>query len=214
MTQFIAALPSAVLNTILITILSLLAGSLLAVPLMLARISSSRALSRCAAVFIDVVRGVPPLVWIFIIYYGIKVGQFRFGTIETAVMGFGLISTAYLAEVYRGGYLAVHKGQFEAAMALALSRRSAFGAVLAPQAFRVALPGIVTYAIGLLKDTSIVSVIGVVDIVFVASSAARQPGADSMTPFFIAAALYLVLSVPLALASRGLERLFRKKVLA
>lgn len=214
MTQFFIALPAAMLNTLLITFASLIIGAVLAMPLMLARISSSTMASRFAAILIDVVRGIPPLVWIFIIFYGVKVGQFRFSAVETAIIGFSLISTAYLAEVYRGGFLAVHKGQFEAALALALSKKDSFRTVIAPQTFRVALPGIATYSIGLLKDSSIVSVIGVIDIVFIASSVARQPGSDSMAPFVVAAALYLVLSVPLALASRGLERAFRWKVIA
>lgn len=197
--------------TLLVTAVSLVIGSLLAIPLMLARVSSNPVLSQTAKLLIEIIRGVPPVVWVFVIYFGIQVGAFRFSPLETAIVGFSLITAAYVAEIYRGGYLAVRAGQFEASAALGMSKTQTFIDVISPQMFRVAVPGIVTYAVGLLKDTSIISIIGVADIVFVASRAMRATG-DAITPFIFAALLYMVISIPLGLLGRRMYDSMKRKV--
>jgi polar amino acid transport system permease protein len=121
------------------------------------------------------------------------------------VIGLGLISAAHLAEIYRGSLLAVHRGQFEAAQALGLGRVTIYTKVIGPQAVRVAIPGMVTWAISLLKDSALVSTIGVAEIMSVTNQDARSSG-SSLTPFVIAAAIYIGLGSPLAYLSRYLER--------
>ncbi|NLT26006.1 MAG: amino acid ABC transporter permease [Microbacteriaceae bacterium] len=211
MTDFLLALPAALGMTLLVSLSSLAIGAVAAVPLMLGRVSENRVLSRICQAIIEVVRGIPPVVWVFIIFFGIQIGAFRFNPIQTAIIGFSLISAAYIAEIYRGGFLSVKAGQFEAAAALGLNKRRTFIDVVAPQMFRVAVPGIATYGVGLLKDTSIVSIIGVMDIVFVANRAMRSTG-DAITPFLIIALLYLVISVPMGLLGRALYASLQKKV--
>lgn len=211
MTAFFLALPAALGTTLLVTIVSLVIGCLAAFPLMLARVSENPILSNIAKLLIEIIRGVPPVVWVFVIYFGVQVGAFRFAPLPTAIIAFSLITAAYVAEVYRGGFLAVSAGQFEAAAAIGLSKSRTFIDVISPQMIRVAVPGVVTYAVGLLKDTSIMSIIGVADIVFVASRAMRATG-DAITPFIVAALLYMVISVPLGLLGRRLYTSMKKKV--
>ncbi|KAB1644834.1 amino acid ABC transporter permease [Gulosibacter chungangensis] len=211
MNAFFAALPAALGTTLLVTVVSLAIGCLAAFPLMLARVSENAILSNFAKLIIEIIRGVPPVVWVFVIYFGIQIGAFRFAPLPTAIIAFSLITAAYIAEVYRGGFLSVKSGQFEAAAAIGLNKTRTFIDVISPQMIRVAIPGVVTYAVGLLKDTSIMSIIGVVDIVFVASRAMRSTG-DAITPFLIAALLYMVISIPLGLLGRRLYTSMKKKV--
>jgi ABC-type amino acid transport system permease subunit len=154
---------------------------------------------------IDVLRGIPPIVFLFIVFFGIGSGAITLSPFQAAVIGLGLISAAHLAEIYRGSLLAVNRGQFEASQALGLGRTTTYVRVIGPQAMRVAIPGMVTWAISLLKDSAIVSTIGVAEIMLVANQDARASG-SSLTPFIIAALIYIALGTPLAFLSRYLER--------
>src|SRR5690606_6173097 len=135
---------------------------------------------------VEVLRGIPPIVLLFIIFFGIGSGSLRMEPFQAAVIGLGLVSAAHLSEVYRGSLLAVPKGQFEAADALGLGRVTTSSRVIAPQAFRVAMPGRVTWAISLLKVSSLVSTIGVAEVMSVTHQYARSSG-DGLTPFILAA---------------------------
>jgi polar amino acid transport system permease protein len=210
MNEFLSNLPTAAGYTILLTTASFAIGAVLALPIMLARISDNKILSTLARLLLDVIRGIPPLVWLFILYFGISLGAVQLGPLESAIAALGIISSAYLAEVYRGGYTGVSAGQFEAAEALGLTRRQVATRVIAPQAIRVALPGTATYAIGLLKDSSVASLVGVMDIVFITSAAGRTSGV--LLPFSIAALSYLALSAPLAVLARVLDHRLRARV--
>jgi polar amino acid transport system permease protein len=211
MNSFFAALPAAFGMTLTISLTSLVIGAVLALPLMLARVSGNRMMSGTAKALIEIIRGVPPVVWVFVIFFGIQIGEFRFAAVPTAIIAFSMITAGYVAEVYRGGFISVKAGQFEAAAALGLSRSAAFVDVIAPQMIRVATPGLVNYTVGLLKDTSIVSIIGVTEIVMVSNRAMRQTG-DAVTPFVIAALLYLAISVSLGLTGRRLYTRLQTKV--
>lgn len=211
--DLLRVLPAAILTTVLVTAVSLIAGGVLAVPLMLARISSSAPLRHTARWTIEVIRGVPPIVWLLIVFFGISIGAFRFNAFTAGVITLSLVAAAYLAEIYRLGYAAIRRGQFESAAALGLSRRDTLVQIVGPQAMRVALPAVTTYAIALLKDSSIVSTIGLTEIVYVTTAIARVSG-DGITPFLIAAAIYVAISIPLALLSRNVDRRLRAKVAA
>jgi len=206
-------LGAAILMTVSITGMSLLLGGVAAIPMMLARMSRLTPLRLTARIFIDVVRGVPPVVWVFVVYFGISGNILRLDTFTSAVLSLGLVSAGYLAEIYRGGMLAVHLGQMEAARALAFSPWSGFFRIIFPQAYRVCLPAAATYAIALLKDSSLASAIGASEITSLATSEARASG-DGITPFIVAGLLYIALSVPAAYLSRTLDRRMRAKVSA
>lgn len=197
--------------TLLVTALAFAIGLVGGIPLMLGLRSRIRAVRLGCRLVVDLIRGVPPIVWLFLLYFGVSIGAFRFESLTAAVWGLGIISSAYLAEIYRGGFATLPRGQWEAASALGLSRTVTFGRVLAPQALRTALPSIATYLLSLLKDSSIASTIGVADMVFNATMFARQnPATAGIVPFFIAAAVYLVISVPVAVTARRLDTRLRR----
>lgn len=197
--------------TLLITIGSFALGAVLAVPITLAQRSRSAVVRGVTRLFVDLVRGIPPVVWLFIIYFGVSIGAFQFDSISGAIVGLGLISSAYLAEIYRGGIAAVQQGQWEAGAALGISRFDVFGRIVGPQALRVAIPASASYAISLLKDSSIASTIGVTEIVFLTTQDARSND-GGLIVYIIAAFVYLALSVPLALLSRKVDTVLRRKV--
>lgn len=160
---------------------------------------------------IDLLRGVPPIVMLFLIYFGLPVDVIRLSSLQAAIIGLGVISAGYMAENYRGGILSVGRGQWEAGDALGLSRFTLARSIIAPQAFRVALPSITTYLIGLIKDSSIASTIGVAEIVYGSTQFTRQTQ-SGLTVFFVAALVYLALSIPLGLLSRTWDAKLRGKV--
>lgn len=195
----------AVPTTILVTLASFGLGALLALPLVAARRSRFMLLRGAGKAVIDVLRGVPPIVFIFVLFFGVGSDLILWEPLPAAIVGLGLISAGHLSEIYRGGLLSVHQGQYEASAALGLTGVSTFAQVIGPQAFRVAIPGMVTWLISLLKDSSIVSTIGVVEIMFIANQSARS-SADGLLPFVIAAVVYIALGTPLAMLSRWLEK--------
>jgi polar amino acid transport system permease protein len=197
--------------TLLVTALAFLIGAVGGIPIMLGLRSRWVPLRLTVRFIVDLIRGIPPIVWLFLIYFGVQVGSIRFDSLTAAVIGLGIISSAYLAEIYRGGFATLARGQSEAAAALGLGARTTFARILAPQALRTALPSIATFLLSLLKDSSIASTVGVADMVFAANMFARQnPATAGILPFFIAAAVYLIVSIPIAIMARRLDAKLRK----
>lgn len=199
--RILAAVPA----TLLVTLLSFVLGAMIAIPLAAGRRVRFAAIRVLSKSVIDILRGVPPVVFIFILFFGVGSSLIRWDPLPAAIIGLSLISAGHLAEIYRGGVLAVHAGQFEASAALGLGRTTTFTKVIGPQAFRVAIPGMVTWLISLLKDSSIVSTIGVAEIMFVTNQSARSTG-EGLLPFIIAGVVYIALGTPLAALSRWLEK--------
>ncbi|MEO3825805.1 amino acid ABC transporter permease [Actinomadura sp. B10D3] len=195
-------------GTLLITFGSLLIGVVGGVPLMLLRRSRLLLVRAPVQFVVDLLRAVPPVAWLFFIYYGLAQDVIKLEKFTAGILGLGMVSCAYMAEVYRGGLLAVDKGQWEAARALGISEARVFAEIIAPQAMRAVVAPATSFAIALLKDSSIVSIIGVVEITYLANTQ-TQLTFEGLTIFTIAAVLYVALSVPLALFSRRLDRRFR-----
>lgn len=197
--------------TLALTSLAVLVGLILGMPLMLARISKHLWLRVLAASVITFVRSIPPIVWLFVIFFGLGSGYIRVDPFPAAVVGLGLIASAYMAEIYRGALLSIHAGQWEAASALGFSRIRMWTDILAPQLVRVALPAMATYGIGLLKDTAIASTIGVGELTFYANqqSMATYRG---MEVFTFVAIIYIAMSLPVAWFSRVVDQRLRMKV--
>lgn len=209
--EFLEVVLLGVPMTLMITALAFGMGAVLGIPLVLGRRASIGPLRWLSRLIIDVLRGIPPIVWLFIIYFGIGTDFVRLSSFQAAVIGLGLIAAGYMAEIYRGGLLSVHAGQFESAAALGMSGRTSMARIIAPQAFRVSLPAATTYLIGLLKDSSIAATIGATEIVFRATAASRSSG-EGLEPFLVAAAVYIVLGTPLAWLSRVSDARMRRKV--
>ncbi|MDQ2852991.1 amino acid ABC transporter permease [Dermatophilaceae bacterium Sec6.4] len=201
-------------TTLWLTFSSFVVGAILAIPLALG-LRSRFAVTRLACrLFVDFVRGVPIIVWLFLIKFGVNVGAFHFSPLKSAIIGLSIVSTAYLAEIYRGGLQTVPAGQVEAAQALGLSSRVSFARIIAPQGLRIVSPSVATYLIGLFKDTSIASTIIVPEMVFQAQSFSRQhPTAEGILPYIYAGLLYIVLSLPVAYLARRLDRRMREGIL-
>lgn len=200
--------------TLLLTAASFVIGALGGVPLTLGLRSSRTVVRLACRIFVDFVRGVPIIVWLFLIYYGVSIGDFRFSPVQAAIVGLGIVSAAYLAEIYRGGLQTVPTGQVEAAQALGLSRSVAFWRIIAPQGLRIVSPSVATYLIGLFKDTSIASTIIVSEMVFQAQSFARQNNTgEGILPYVYAGLLYIALSLPVAYVARRLDRQMREAIL-
>ncbi|KMS89834.1 amino acid ABC transporter permease [Prauserella rugosa] len=196
--------------TVVMTVVAFCAGAVIAVPVALMRTSRTWPLRAPAVAFIDLVRGIPILVWLLIIFYGLG-NIVSLDPLPAALIGLTLISSAYLAENFRAGIENVHAGQKEAAAALGLSRAHQFWRVVAPQAVNIAMPPSASFAVALLKDTAIAAIIGVTDIIFFAQQEVAR-GAPAVAAFLIAGVFYLIVSIPLSYFSRFVDHRIRKKV--
>jgi polar amino acid transport system substrate-binding protein len=172
--------------------------------LSLARRYGGRLASATAAGYVEVFRGTPVLLQLYVLYYGLA-PVVALDAFTAAVLGLGLNYAAYEAELYRAGLGAVPAGQTEAALALGMSRGQALRDVVLPQALRVALPGMANDFIALLKDSSLVSVITVVELTKQMTITAVDVR-GWLVPGLVCAVLYLALSWPLGRVARRLER--------
>jgi polar amino acid transport system permease protein len=206
-----AQIASGIGLTLLVTALSLLFGAIIGIPLVAGRRSPRPLLRGLSAVYVNIVRSVPPITWLFLIYFGLPQFALRLSTFAAAVLGFSIISSAYLAEAYRAGLLSIPKGQWEAATALGISFVDRTRYIITPQAFRVFLPIIAAFAIGLLKDSALASTIGVHEITYQANLAAKTSH-NGLLAFTIAGLLYIAISLPLALVTRRVDRSLRAKI--
>lgn len=209
--EIVIAVAAGALWTVALTLTALIIGIAVGAVLCAMRTSRSRILSHIAALLILTFRSVPPIVWLFLIFFGVGAELIQVNPFEAAAIGLGLITGANLGEIFRGSLAAIHHGQWEAARALSLSRRSRFIDVIGPQLLRVALPSVATYSIGLLKDTAIASVIGVPEIAFQASHVSQRTFIG-LEVFAVAGALYILISMPIAWLTRLIDRRLRMRV--
>jgi polar amino acid transport system substrate-binding protein len=173
--------------------------------LALARMFGVAPLRWAAIAYIEVIRGTPLLIQLFLIYYGLPEIGIRLNAFVAGVVGLGLNYAANEAENYRAGIQAVPRGQMEASLALGLTRAQALRHVVLPQALRLVIPPVTNDFIAMFKDSSIVSVITMVELTKVygmlAMSTYDYIGLGVMT-----AAIYFGLSYPASLLAARLER--------
>ena len=167
---------------------------------------SSGLVRRMASAYVEVFRGTPVLLQLYLIYYGLPqlAPWLTMPAVLAAILGLGMNYAAYEAEIYRAGIAAVPRGQWEAALSLGMSEAQAFRRAVLPQALRVSLPGMANDFIALLKDTSLVSVITVVELTKRLSITAVDTS-GWLLPGLFCAALYFAMSYPLSLLARRLE---------
>jgi polar amino acid transport system permease protein len=161
------AIPALLRGTVItleITVVALIVGLLLGVPLALGRVYGGKILSWTSAIYTEIFRGTPVLVQLFIIYYGLPQFGITLPAYLAAFITLGLNSAAYQAEYFRGAVLAISSGQMMAAQSLGMSKLKAVLFVIVPQAFRLALPAWSNEAVSLVKVTSIVYLIAVPDL--------------------------------------------------
>jgi polar amino acid transport system substrate-binding protein len=157
-----------------------------------------------ASTYVELFRGTPLLLQLYLIYYSLA-SVWRFDAISAAIIGLGLNYAAYESEVYRAALASLPRGQSEAADALGLSRWHTLRHILLPQALRTALPAMTNDFVALLKDSSVVSVITVVELTKRTSITAVDMR-GWLLPGLLCAGLYLAISVPLTRLSRLLEK--------
>ena len=196
--------------TIGLTISTLVLGGLLGLVLALMRLSRHKALSRAAQGYIWVFRGTPLLVQLIIIYTGLpQLGLMRFSVLESAMLGLALNEAAYLSEILRGGILSVAKGQTEAARALGLKRFQIFRQIVLPQALRVIIPPLGNSVNGLLKTTSIASVISMEEVLR-RGQILMQQKFQVLEVFMVVAIIYLAMTTCWDFVQRRIEAYYGK----
>jgi polar amino acid transport system substrate-binding protein len=158
-------------------------------------------------VYVEVMRGTPVLLQLFVIYYGLS-SVIRLPAFIAALLGLGLNYAAYESEIYRSALEAVPRGQLEAARILGFTNFQALRLIRAPQALRIALAPMTNDFVALLKDSSLVSVITVVELTKQTQIFATNIG-SWLLPGLLCAAIYLVMSLPLGYLARRLEERWR-----
>jgi len=181
--------------TILLGVVSILAGLVSGLLMALARIFGPAWMRTVTRVYIDVFRSIPLLVLLVLVYYALPFVGIRFTSFTAAATALTLVSCAYTAEIFRAGIEAIPKGQFEAAEAIGLGFFSRMRDVILPQAFRIVVPPLTSNCINVLKDTALASVVAMPDLLKQATQA--QALAANPTPLIGAAVLYLLLLLPL-----------------
>lgn len=213
LTKYFPSLVGALMETVKLSVLSLVFALILGVFFGLFRISKNKFLRGTATAYVEIIRGTPLMVQAFIIYYGIAQvlkptgfswaeigGAFTAGTVTLS-----LNAGAFMAEIIRGGIEAVDIGQMEAARSLGLSYTQALRKVILPQAFRIMLPSIINQCITSLKDTSILSVIGIRELTMSGKILAGNSTSLVMAIWIVIAMFYFAVCFALSLGAKYLE---------
>ncbi len=208
--KFMTYLPSLLegsVNTILLTIVSVMFGAVLGLFLALGRLSKNKAVDRVCWFYIWVFRGTPLLMQLYFIYYGLpKISESLTlpGQWPSALLALSLNSAAYLAEIIRAAIQSIDKGQMEAAKALGMSYKQAMTRIIIPQSYRRLIPPVGNELIALLKDSSLVSIMGMIELMKITQGiASRESSAAIYIP---AAALYLVMTTLFTYIFEKLEK--------
>lgn len=210
------ALAAGALMTVKLALSALCLGLLLGLAGALAKTSGNRLLQWLGGFYSTLVRGIPELLWVLLIYFGtvnglrsfglaLGVGSLELSPFAAGVIALGLCFGAYATEVFRGAILAIPKGHREAGLALGLSTPRIFIRLVLPQMWRIALPGLGNLFLILMKDTALVSVISLEEIMRNAQNAvtvSKQP----FTFYMVAALMYLSLTVVAMVALHFMEK--------
>jgi polar amino acid transport system permease protein len=186
-------------------------GVVLGLPICAIRQGKSVVLRFLMTALILTFRAIPPIVWLFFIFFGIGTGYVPMSPFTAACIGLGLITAVNMAEIYRGALTAIHSGQWEASKALGLPLKSMLLEIIGPQLVRISIPAAATYAIGLLKDSAIASVIGVQELAFQGHRVSVQTF-RGLDVYAIVAVTYIAMSLPIAWLSRTIDLRMRARV--
>jgi His/Glu/Gln/Arg/opine family amino acid ABC transporter permease subunit len=200
---------NAALMTFYVAILSMLFAMGLGLVLALLRNAKSAVVQAPARIYVGFFRSLPLYVFLLWLYYGFKVA-FGLGlqAVEAAVLALGLISAAYMSEIYRSGLMAVDRGQYEAGASVGLNRSQLYRKVILPQVFRTVLPASMNQFVGILKGATIVGIIGVFELMYFA----RTSAALTFKPFEFyttAGAIFIVSTLVFAGLAGWLESRYR-----
>jgi polar amino acid transport system substrate-binding protein len=190
--------------TIILSCASMALAVALGVLIATGRVYGNRFARACLVAYVELVRGTPVLLQLFVLYYGITAAV-RLPAFAAALLGLALNYAAYESEIYRGALEAVPRGQLDAARTLGFTERQVLRLIRGPQAFRLALAPMTNDFVALLKDSSLVSVLTVMELTKQTQIFATNIG-SWVIPGSLCAALYLLMSLPLSAVARRLER--------
>ncbi|WP_243183517.1 amino acid ABC transporter permease [Anaerosolibacter carboniphilus] len=195
--------------TLFLSFFGVIFGVVIGVIIALMKLSKNKLISTLAASYIEVVRGTPLLLQLYIVYYGLP----RLIGMELPSMALGIIavslnSAAYVAEIIRAGILAIDRGQMEAARSLGMTHAMAMRYIIIPQAFKNILPALGNEFIVLIKESAIVSIVGIADLMY-KTDTLRGITFKPFLPLVIAAAIYFVITFTLSKLLGIVERRLR-----
>ncbi|MEC7921628.1 MAG: amino acid ABC transporter permease [Chloroflexota bacterium] len=208
--QFPKIITQAAKNTLIFTIAGFAGGSVLGLILALMKLSKFTFSRIISSIYIDCIRGLPAILILIFIAYGLPIafGVRIPGAYSKGILALSVVSSAYIAEVIRSGIEAIPQGQGEAAEALGMGKITIYSNVILPQAFRIMIPPFTNELVLLLKDTALISVIGVTS----ATKELTRFGRDGVmsdanaTPLVVTGFIYLILTIPLTRLASYLEK--------
>lgn len=187
--------------SVLLTITAFIGAAILGIPIVLLRLSRFGFTRFLGSALIMAIRGLPAIVWLFIVFFGLGSGYIKISPLAAAIFTLAAFYSAHLAEIYRGGIAAIPRGQWEAADALSMGRRHVAVSIVGPQVLRIVLPSMGTYAIALLKDTSLASTIGVTELAYWGNHVANTTF-KGLQVYAMVGVIYVLLSLPMASITR------------
>jgi polar amino acid transport system permease protein len=196
-------------NTILLMICAFSLAVVIGLVLAIGRLSRSRLVRGVCGAYIEVTRGIPALAILFLIYFGLVPLGIVLDAFVAGFVGLGMSAGGYIAEVFRAGIQAVHRGQREAAMAVGMTPAMSYRYIILPQAVRIVLPPLLNMLIILLKDTSICSLISTPELMLRAKDLAMMSFLP-MHLFLLAGVIYFILAWPMSLVTRRVEAHMRR----
>lgn len=216
---------SGVLVTVTLALATLPLGLALGLAVALAKQSEERSLQLAANIYTTIFRGLPELLTLFLVFYGAQLGiqqlaalispgtRIEINAFAAGMVALGAVFSAYASEVFLSAFRAIPRGQYEGAYAIGLTRWQTMMHVILPQLIRISLPGLSNLWLILLKDTALVSVIGLSDIIRQTGIAARVTR-EAFLFYGVACLLYLFLAILSSIAIGALERRYGKEGLA
>ncbi|MFC8190393.1 amino acid ABC transporter permease [Cellulomonas sp. NPDC057328] len=209
--EIVDSLPRAFLNTVTYTLVAFAVGLTLGTLLALMRLSSVAPYRWIATTYVEFFRGIPALLVVIAVGYAVPIafGIALTSIIAVAAIALGSVAAAYISETVRAGIEAVPRGQVEAARSLGMSHTRTMAKVVLPQAFRTVLPPMTNEVLLLTKDTSLLFILGQTPAQFELTKVGRDAlstASGGLTGLFVIGACYLVITIPLGLLTRRLER--------
>ena len=208
--QFPAVITQAARNTLIFTFFAFTGGLALGLLLALMKLSSIGFYRTVATVYIEIFRGLPALVTLIIVGFVLPIAlQVKIpGTYGPGSVGLAVVAAAYMAETLRAGIEAVPKGQMEAARSLGMGHGRALFSIIIPQAFRIILPPLTNEFVLLIKDTSLIFVLGTTEATIELTKFGRDAVSQTFngTPIIVVALVYLLITIPLTQLVAALER--------
>ncbi len=207
-----------VLNTLALSVVAVLLAVIPALLLALMRLSKNKFIHGLSGAYIAVFRSTPLMVQLSIIYFGVfnliqiprvSIGFIKLNMFIPFVVALALNSSAYVAEIFRAGILAVDPGQTEAARSLGLNQWKAMKLVILPQAVKNVLPALANEVVTMVKESSICSAYGMMELMFAAKNVAGTTGI-SVGPFVFVALIYFCINFPASKAIEAIERRMRR----